>query len=160
MKSNRYIIPGVAVWLIQLLLADFLAIKTIRPDFLAILILYWAIKYGRLQGTVSGFLIGILIDLSGTASFFGLSPLLYSITGYLGGYLKGAYSKLNPFYFSLAWVGIIALQFFIFCIVQYQDIWYVDSQLFWMKWFGTTLYTLCFAGILQVIYPLHRLDPC
>ncbi len=160
MKSNRYIISGVAVWLIQLLLADLLAIKTVRPDFLAILILYWAIKYGRLHGTVSGFLIGILIDLSGTASFFGLSPLLYSITGYLSGNLKGAYSKLSPFYFSLAWVGILGLQFFIFCIVQYQDILYIDPRLFWMKWLGTTLYTFCFAGILQVIYPFHRLEPC
>ena len=158
MRWNEFIIPGIAIWLIQLLIADFLALKTIRPDFMVILVLYWAIKHGRLAGTISGFLIGMLIDLSGTASFFGLSPLIYSVTGYLGGYLMGSYSKLNPFYFSLAWVCILAFQFFIFCMVQYQNIWYVDPQIFWTKWIWTTLYTLCFASIIQIVYPLHKLN--
>ena len=74
MKWTDYIIPGVFVWLMQLILSDFLAIETVRPDFPVILILYWSVKYGRAVGTVSGFLLGLLVDLSGTATFFGLSP--------------------------------------------------------------------------------------
>ena len=101
MRWNEFIIPGIAIWLIQLLIADFLALKTIRPDFMVILVLYWAIKHGRLAGTISGFLIGMLIDLSGTASFFGLSPLIYSVTGYLGGYFQGYYQPSQDGVFQL-----------------------------------------------------------
>ena len=156
MKWTDYIIPGVFVWLMQLILSDFLAIETVRPDFLVILILYWSVKYGRAAGTVSGFLLGLLVDLSGTATFFGLSPLIYSITGYLGGNLAGSYSKINPFYFSITWITIVAFQFLIFCGVQYQDLWFINWHLFFGKWLGTTLYTLSFIGILQFIYPLHK----
>lgn len=157
MKWTDFVVPGIIIWLIQLLIVDLLAISTVRPDFLAILVLYWSVKYGRSVGIVSGFIIGLIIDLSGTASFFGLSPLIYSITGYLGGYLSGQFSRLNPIYFSLAWIFILSLQFMIFCGVQYQDIWALNSQAFLWKWLGTTLYTLGFAGILQVVLPLHKL---
>ena len=158
MKWTDFIFSGLLIWLAQLLLADFLSIGTIRPDFLVILVLYWSIKYGRTIGTIAGFLIGLLIDLSGTASYFGLSPLIYSVTGYLGGYLMGTYSRLNPIYFSISWVTILIFQFLIFCVVQYQDIWMINPQLFWAKWLGTTIYTLSFAGILQVIYTLHKIN--
>ena len=158
MKWTDFVFSGLLIWIAQLLLADFLSIGSIRPDFLVILVLYWSIKYGRTIGTISGFLIGLLIDLSGAASYFGLSPLIYSVTGYLGGYLKGTYSRLNPIYFSISWVAILIFQFLIFCVVQYQDIWMINPQLFWAKWLGTTIYTLSFAGILQVIYPLHRIN--
>ena len=156
MKWTDYIIPGVFVWLMQLILSDFLAIETVRPDFLVILILYWSVKYGRTAGTVSGFMLCLLVDLSGTATFFGLSPLIYSITGYLGGNLTGSYSKINPFYFSITWISILAFQFLIFCVVQYQDLWFINWYLFFGKWLGTTLYTLSFIGILQFIFPIHR----
>jgi rod shape-determining protein MreD len=158
MKWTDFILSGLLIWLAQLLLADFLSIGSIIPDFLVILVLYWSIKYGRTIGTISGFLIGLLIDLSGTASYFGLSPLIYSVTGYLGGYLMGTYSRLNPIYFPISWVAILTLQFLIFCVVQYQDIWIINPQIFWAKWLGTTIYTLSFAGILQVIYPLHKIN--
>ena len=99
MKWTDFIFSGLLIWLAQLLLADFLSIGTIRPDFLVILVLYWSIKYGRTTGTIAGFLIGLLIDLSGTASYFGLSPLIYYVTGLLGVYLMGTYSRINPIYF-------------------------------------------------------------
>lgn len=158
MKLNNFLIQGLIIWVLQLFVADLLLLNTIRPDFLVILVLYWSIMNGKFLGTISGFFIGLLIDLSGTAMFFGLSPLLYSVTGYLGGYLKGAFTKLNIFYFSLSWVTILLLQFFIFSVVQYQDLIMVNKSVFWFKWIGTSIYTLCFAFILQFIIPLHRLD--
>ena len=156
MRLNRLLLSGFAVWILQLLLADFLAIDTVRPDFIVIVVLYWSLRYGRLVGIVFGFLIGLLVDLSGTASFFGLSPLTYSITGYLGGSLMEKYSTMGLLYFSLAWIGVLAFHFLIFSIVQYQHIFGVNTFLFWSKWFATGLYTLCFAGILQFIYPIHK----
>ena len=158
MNWNRFILSGIFVWILQLLLADFLAINTVRPDFIVIVVLYWSLRYGRLIGIVFGFLIGLIVDLSGTASFFGLSPLTYSITGYLGGSLMGKYSTMGLLYFSLSWIGVLAFSFLIFSMVQYQHIFGVNTFLFWTKWFGTCIYTLCFAGILQFIYPLHKIN--
>ena len=158
MNWNKLILTGIFIWILQLLSADFLAINTIRPDFIFILVLYSSLKYGRLTGIVFGFMIGLLVDLSGTASFFGLSPLTYSITGYLGGSLIGKYSTMSLLYFSLFWIGILAFHFLIYSIVQYQHIIGVNTFLFWSKWFATCVYTLCFTGILQFIYPLHKID--
>ena len=158
MNWNRFFISGFLVWLIQLTVADFLMIDTVRPDFIGILIMYWAVKYGRFLGTISGFIFGLIIDFSGSALFFGISPLIYSFTGYLSGNMQGLYSKINPLYFNIFWVSIFLLQFFIFSIVNYQEILIIDLELFFGKWFGTSIYTISFMIILQFIYPLNRID--
>ena len=158
MKWTNLIFNGLIVWIIQLIFADILSINDVRPDFIVLLVLYWAIKYGRFIGVVSGTLIGFIVDLSGTATFFGLSPLIYSITGYLSGNLNGTHTKLNPVYFSFFWITILCFQFLVFCSIQYQDLWVLNKKLFFGKWVGTCIYTISFAGIIQLIYPLHRID--
>ncbi len=158
MNWTRLFISGFLVWLLQLTVADFFMIDTVRPDFIGILIMYWATKYGRFFGTVSGMIFGLIFDFSGGALFFGLSPLIYSFTGYLSGNMKGLYSKINPFYFNLFWVAIFFTQFFIFSIVNYQEILIIDLKLFFGKWFGTSIYTISIMIILQFIFPLHRID--
>ena len=82
----------------------------------------------------------------------------YSTTGYLSGNLKGLYSKINPFFFNFLWVSIFLLQFFIFCIVNYQEILIIDLNLFLGKWLGTSIYTISFMVIIQFIYPLNRIE--
>lgn len=156
MKWNRLLLYGFLTWIIQLIMADFLAINTVRPDFIVILVLYSSLIHGRLTGIIFGFFIGILVDLSGTASFFGLSPLTYSITGYLSGSVLKKHKSISLFYFSISWVIILGIHFLIFSLIQYQHILSTDSILFLSKWIATSIYTLCFAGILQFIYPLHK----
>ena len=156
MKWTDIFVSIFLIWLIQLLFADLLSIGTIRPDFPLILILYLSIIYGRFIGILCGFLLGLLVDLSGTALFFGLLPLTYSITGYLAGNLKDTYNKISPLLFSLSWVSIILFQFFIFCIVQYQYLWVTNKNIFFGKLFGTCIYTIAFVTILQFLYPIHR----
>ncbi len=158
MNWNRFFISGFLVWLIQLTVADLFIIDTVRPDFIGMLIMYWAVKYGRFLGTISGMIFGLIFDLSGGSLFFGLSPLIYSFTGYLSGNLRGAYSKINPLYFNFFWLLIFFLQFFIFCLVNYQEILIIDMDLFLGKWFGTSIYTISFMIILQFIYPLNKIE--
>lgn len=157
MKWNKLLISGFMVWLVQLTIVDLFIIDTVRPDFIGILIMYWSVNYGRFTGTVSGLIFGLIFDLSGSALYFGLSPLIYSTTGYLSGNLKGLYSKINPLFFNLTWIGIFILQFFIFCIVNYQEILIIDVDLFFGKWIGTSIYTITFMLIMQFIYPLNRI---
>ena len=158
MNWSSLFISGFLVWIIQLTIADLLTIDTIRPDFIGILIVYWAVKYGRFLGTLSGLIFGIIFDLSGTALFFGLSPLIYTITGYLSGNLNGMYTKINPLIYNFSWVTILLLHFLIFCTVHYQEILIVDIDLFFGKWIGTSIYTISFMVILQFIVPLSRID--
>ena len=91
-------------------------IDTVRPDFIGILVMYWAVTYGRFLGTVSGMIFGIIFDFSGSALFFGLSPLIYSTTGYLSGNLKGLYSKINPFFFNFLWIQYSYFNFLFFAL--------------------------------------------
>ena len=154
MKWINLISVAFIVWLIQVLLSDSLSINSVRPDFCAILVLYWSFIYGRTFGIVSGFLFGLIVDFSGNGIFFGLSPLTYTITGYLGGSLQLNHIKFNPFYISLLWVIIFLFHFFIYCLIQYQDLWELNSNIFWGKWFGTALYTISFVGVLQFIFPI------
>jgi rod shape-determining protein MreD len=157
MKWINIIILSSTVWLLQLLLSDSLSISSVRPDFCAILILYWSLIYGSTFGICSGFLLGLIVDLSGSGIFFGLSPLTYTITGYLGGGLGKNHTKLNPFYTSLSWIVILFFHFLVYCLVQYQDLWELNRKIFWGKWFGTAIYTISFAGVLQFIYPIKNL---
>ena len=158
MNWSSLFISGSLVWIIQLTIADLFTIDTIRPDFIGILIVYWAVKYGRFLGTLSGFIFGIIVDLSGSALFFGLSPLIYTFTGYLSGNLNGMYTKMNPLIYNFSWISILLIHFLIFCTIHYQEILIVDIDLFFGKWIGTSIYTISFMAILQFIVPLSRLD--
>ena len=147
------------VFLIQAWTADFFSIGTISPDFCIMYILYISVKEGRLMGTLVGFIFGIILDLSsGTNQFFGLTPLIYTATGYASGFLDGKYEKLNKHYFTLTWVLIILFQFLIFSLIYYQSYLIQDPFSFLIKWLGTSLYTLSFLGIFQIIIPIHKLS--
>ena len=137
--------------------SEFFSLGTIDPDFCIIVLLYISIKDGGLIGTLFGFFIGLFIDLgSGSNQFFGLTPLIYTSTGYFSGFLNGRIKNLNKVYFTLIWVSIILGQFFIFTLIVYQDFIIQDPSQFLLKWLATSFYTLIFLGILQVMIPLHK----
>ena len=130
MKINKLIFQFLCIWLLEILFLDLFAINNIRPDFLVILVLYWSIKFGRTIGIISGFTVGMVVDFTGTASFFGLSPLIFSITGYLSGNLKGLYNKVNPVFYTFLWILIIFIQAFIFSLIHNQNLLISDVSLF------------------------------
>ena len=138
--------------------SEFFTIGTIDPDFCVIVLLYISIKNGGVVGTIFGFTIGLFIDLSsGTNQFFGLTPLVYTTTGYFSSFLKGENIRLNKIYFTSIWVGIILVQFLIFALIVYQQLLIQNPYMFFIKWLLTTLYTLVFLGILQTILPLYKI---
>lgn len=153
--ATRYIIQLIGVFLFQFLFSEVLTINTVRPDFPIIYIMYLSMNKGRFQGVIIGFFLGLLIDLAGTSSYFGLTPLTYSTTAYISGFLATKSENINAFYFSLSWIGILVFHFFIFALVRYQTIVIEDTFLFLIKWFSTTFYTLGFMFILQFIYDIN-----
>ena len=120
--------------------------------------LYISIKNGGVIGTLFGFVIGLFIDLSsGTNQFFGLTPLIYTTTGYFCSFLKGENQRLNKIYFTSIWVIILLIQFLIFSLIVYQNLLIQSPIQFFVKWLATSLYTLVFLGILQIMAPLYKI---
>lgn len=154
----QYITLIFFTFLFQLWTSEFFSLGTIDPDFCLIVLLYISIKNGGLVGTLFGFFIGLFIDLSsGTNQFFGITPLVYTITGYFSAFLKGENEKLNKLYFTSLWVLIIFCQFLIFSLIVYQQLIVEDPVQFLIKWLATSLYTLVFLGILQIMVPLYKI---
>ena len=154
----QYFIIIFVTFLFQSWTSEFFSLGTIDPDFCLIVLLYISIKNGGLVGTLFGFFIGLFIDLSsGTNQFFGLTPLVYTITGYSSAFLKGQNEKLNKLYFSSLWVFIILCQFLIFSLIVYQQLLVEEPTQFLIKWLATSLYTLVFLGILQIMVPLYKI---
>ena len=154
----QYFIIIFVTFLFQSWTSEFFSLGTIDPDFCLIVLLYISIKNGGLVGTLFGFFIGLFIDLSsGTNQFFGLTPLVYTVTGYSSAFLKGQNEKLNKLYFSSLWVFIILCQFLIFSLIVYQQLLVDEPTQFLIKWLATSLYTLVFLGILQIMVPLYKI---
>ena len=158
MSFLRYIIIIFLSFIFQAWSSEFFSLGTVDPDFCVIILLYISIKDGGLVGTLFGFFIGLMIDFSsGTTKFFGLTPLIYSTTGYFSSFLKGENIRLNKIYFTSIWVAILLAQFLIFTLIVYQQLLIQDPFLFIVKWLATSLYTLVFVGILQIIVPLYKI---
>ena len=153
----KYTIIVFLTFIFQSWSSEFFSLGTIDPDFCVIVLVYISIKDGGMIGPLFGFFIGLFIDLSsGTNQFFGLTPLVYTTTGYFSSFLKGENKRLNKIYFTSIWVGILLIQFLIFSLVVYQQLLIQNPSQFFIKWLATSLYTLTFIGILQMITPLYR----
>lgn len=155
MSRNKHIALFIGIFLLQFFVAELLSIRGIRPDFIFIYVLYMAIQYGSFWGVVLGFCSGLAADLTGIGSYFALSALLYTLTGYLAGFLKNRFHRMRPYYFILLWVLIVGLYFFLYAYVRYHYIFNHDLMEFWMKWLGTTGYTLGFLIVIQYLKPLR-----
>ena len=156
MKWTSILFPAIGVFMAQFLLVDFLSLNMIRPDFLVVYIFYISLVYGKTTGVFTGFLLGLLSDLSGVGSFFGLSPLSLSLTAYLTGYLNGKYERMLPYLFHGSWISIIGFHFFIISYVRFQSILLSDPIAFWIKCFMSFSYTMMFLLIIQFFYPVKE----
>lgn len=153
----KYMLIILATFIFQAWSSEFFSLGTIDPDFCVIVLLYISIKDGGMVGILSGFCIGLFIDLSsGTNQFFGLTPLIYTTTGYFSSFLKGENIRLNKIYFTSIWVAILLAQFLIFSLIVYQQLLIQSPVQFLIKWILTSMYTLIFVGILQIIKPLYH----
>ena len=154
----KYILILLATFIFQSWSSEFFSIGTIDPDFCVIMLLYISIKNGGMVGTIFGFFIGLFIDLSsGTNQFFGLTPLIFTTTGYFSSFLKDENQRMNKVYFTSIWVAILLVQFLIFSLIVYQQLLIQNPTMFFIKWLATSIYTLVFIGILQAITPLYKI---
>ena len=157
MKDLRIWSLLIFIFIIQYLLSDLLTIRYYQPDFIVIYVLYFGLYYGPYYGVIAGFFIGLLVDLTPMASYFGISPLTYSLTGFLSGYLQNKYNRLSPFVFHSIWILIIGFHFMIFTYIRFQLLFEVDKLQFIFRWFASFIYTLFFLFVMQFFFPIKRI---
>ena len=156
MKKNKLALITLIVLFFQILFVESLTINAIRPDFLVLFIIYITISNGRLIGLIIGFTIGLISDLSGVGSYFGLSPLALSITAYLSGFLYLKYERLFPYVFHSIWIIILILHFYIITYFRFQSVFLSSKTEFFVIWIMTFGYTFIFFIIMQYFFPLRE----
>ena len=158
MKDFKIWLLLLVVFIFQYLLSDILTIKYYRPDFIVIYILYFGLFFGPFYGVISGFCLGLLVDFTPMVSYFGISPLTYSITGFFAGHLQNKYNRLSPFVFHSIWVVLIAFHFLVFTYFKYQLLFEIDKLQFIFRWFASYIYTLFFLLIFQYFFPIKEIQ--
>jgi len=158
MKDFKIWLLLLVVFIFQYLLSDILTIKYYRPDFIVIYILYFGLFFGPFYGVISGFCIGLLVDFTPMVSYFGISPLTYSITGFFAGHLQNKYNRLSPFVFHSIWIVLIAFHFLVFTYFKYQLLLEIDKLQFIFRWFASYIYTLFFLLIFQYFFPIKAIQ--
>ena len=101
-----------ALFLIALLIESnlswFYEIGTHTPDLILILLIYIAIRNGKIKGTSTGFTFGLIEGLIVSVGFLGLSSLTKSVTGFVMGYFTNSRrSRLFPGILFPMSIGII-----------------------------------------------------
>lgn len=77
----------VAVVVAYSLLGDLIAVGGVAPDLPLVAVVYVALRYGQIPGTLAGFGTGLALDLmSGADGVMGLSALAKTVAGFLAGY--------------------------------------------------------------------------
>lgn len=61
--------------------------ETLKPDFLALVLLYWCIQEPRFLGVGGAWLLGLLMDV-GDATLFGQHALAYAVLAYAAEYFR------------------------------------------------------------------------
>ncbi len=157
MNRNTTLLLAGLTFILQFYLSEFMTIRSIRPDFLLIFIVYVSFQYGSFAGVIAGFSLGLLEDLSGVGSMFGLAPLTKSITGFLIGKLQGQHSRMNPLYFHATWIGIIFFHFVFYIYFRFQTLYETSSEQFFLTWLFSAVYTLALLGLMQVVKPIGEI---
>jgi hypothetical protein len=94
---NRYIkyaLVSVVLIILQTTLVHLLNLEGIIPDILAIWVIYIALMNGQMEGTLWGFSVGLVLDMT-SPDFVGLSALAKTICGFLAGYFYNDARQLS-----------------------------------------------------------------
>jgi len=118
---EQYLRPALVALLLLLLqttVVPFLSFGGYVPDLLLVWVVYIAIRRGQIEAAVSGFLIGLLQDVT-TTQFFGLAALAKTVGGFAAGYFFNE-NKTEQTLGTYRFVMIILLASLIHNILYYM----------------------------------------
>lgn len=101
MRRFHLVLTILLFLLMQLVVADRIAIGPVTPDFLILIVAFFSLYRGAVRGSVFGFVIGFLQDLT-NPGLLGLNALTKSILGFATGKVgKKTFPENAPFLFAV-----------------------------------------------------------
>ena len=153
---KKFILPLAIAFILQVFISNFISIGGIRPDFIIIFMVYFALDQGCFKGVVVGFITGLIISLFDNSSTIGVLPLSYSIVGYGIGFLKNQRMRMIPYKLYLIVFSIVLMAFFVYNYFTYSTIFYNDIPLFLLYFLKSMVYTISLLIIAQFIFPFRK----
>ena len=112
MKTFYLILAILFFLFMQIVVADWLSLGSIAPDFLILVVVFFSLYRGATQGAIFGFVFGFLQDLA-NPGFLGLNALAKSLLGFTVGKIGSKTFPENvPFLFVLFSATAFGLVFF------------------------------------------------
>jgi len=140
--SNIFIVFSVFVALLLNGLPWEGAWLALRPDFVAVLLLYWCTHKPLRVGVGLSWAVGILADVA-DASLFGQHALAYALLGYGGVMLHNRLQMFDLRQQTSQVFGILALVYTVYALVHWQ----VNGYVSWPYFLGCLTSTLLWVPL-------------
>lgn len=158
-RGIAYAVVAMILSVFHVVFLRFVAVGSITPDLLLILVVWVAMTEGQFMGTVAGFACGLLFD-SVSGDVIGTNALAKTIAGFIAGYFfKSGYgiSIVGSYRFLLivSLVGLIHNLIYFTFYVRPMQVGFFDFVITYGV--ATTLYTTVVA-VFPMLYVNRRQD--
>jgi rod shape-determining protein MreD len=143
----KIVIIGVIILVLQIYFIPIIEITVWRPDLVLLLTLYIGYSYGVMQGTISGFSLGLLQDAL-SPNPIGISSLANCIVGFLAG--QGRQLKLAYNAKILLTILLILIHGSIFFLLYQFKTEATYLYLLFTRVFPNTIYTFLIGLLISV----------
>lgn len=147
------ILLSVLAVLLQFLLINRIGIYDITADIVILPIAYISLNFGRFNGTLSGFFIGLLLDI--ISGFWGVHTLTKTITGFfLGGFHtegKGLSNWDRAQFLQIYFLALL-VHFGIYSALNYLHIFNSFWDYLFVYVLGQSLYSLVFGIMFSLLF--------
>lgn len=146
--------------IIQITIVPLIAINGVVPDLLIILLVFYTLRLGQLEGTIIGFSYGLFYDLI-TGGLLGSSMLSKAITGFVVGYFFNENKKdiyLKSYVFPLVVLLGSTVDSFILSFFTTIELNTNMLGLFVQQGLLPGIYTAILSIIVIIFYPRRRLS--
>jgi rod shape-determining protein MreD len=123
----------------------------LRPDFVAMVLLYWCMHKPWRVGIGISWAMGILADVS-DASLFGQHALAYTLLAFGGVVLHRRLQMFGLRQQTIQVFGIFVLTYAVYTLVQWQ----VNGYVVWMYFLGCLTSTLLWAPLNLMIQAMRQ----
>lgn len=158
-RGIAYAVIAMVLSVFHVVFLRFVAVGSITPDLLLILVVWVALMEGQFMGTVAGFACGLLFD-SVSGDVIGTNALAKTIAGFVAGYFfKSGFgvSAIGNYRFLLiiSFAGLIHNLIYFTFYVRPMQVGFFDFVLTYGV--ATTLYTTVVA-VFPMLYVNRRQD--
>lgn len=124
----------------------------LRPDFVAVMLLYWCMHKPWRVGIGLSWLVGIFADVA-DASLFGQHALAYTLLAFGGVVLHNRLQMFNLRQQTTQVLGIFALTYAAYALVHWQ----VNGYVVWAYFLGCLTSTLLWAPLSLVLQAMRQM---